>query len=75
MGVGSPGYYVEINLRQEVEESRRHITNALQKSGVGKENPPLTELQKERLEEAYDELGKVLQTLKKYPLIKRKRKK
>lgn len=63
MGIGSPGYYLPLSIRGEVEEARRHINNALQQSGVG-ENTVLTPLQKERIEDANKELGKALQTMR-----------
>jgi len=63
MSVGSPGYYLPLSIRGEVEEARRHLNDALTKSGVG-ENDVLTPLQSERLKDAYKELGKALQTMK-----------
>lgn len=64
MGVGSPGYFTGITIREEAEAARRHINNALQRSGIG-ENEPLTPLQQERFEDANRELSKALQTMKK----------
>jgi hypothetical protein len=75
MSVGLPGYYLPLSLRGEVEEARRHINDALTKSGVG-ENEVLSRLQSERLKDAYKELGKALQTMKgssvNYPNTKKK---
>ena len=75
MGTGSPGYYLPLSIRGKVEEARRNIYDALQQSGVG-ENVVLTPLQKERLQDAYKELGKALQTIKgssvNYPNTKKK---
>lgn len=75
MGIGSPGYFLPLSIRGEVEEARRHINNALQHSGVG-ENDVLTPLQSDRLKDAYKELGKALQTMRgssvNYPNTKKK---
>lgn len=64
MGIGSPGHFIGATMREEVEEARRHIKNALTRSGIG-ENEPLTELQYERLKDADKELSKALQTMRK----------
>jgi hypothetical protein len=50
--------------RKYIEDARRLINHVRTASGVG-QNPPLTPAQHERLDDAYKELGKALQTMRK----------